>query len=204
MNRKAERNARFILQGLLFFLVLFSLIAHIVRVMKIELREKTELLFRRKYTVNEKTGCHEWQAGLTRAGYGQFRVDGKVMKSHRVSWLLHHGEIADGMFVCHHCDNPKCVNPDHLFLGSHDDNMADMRSKGRGVVPSGEWRAIRPESVLRGENAPSAKLPQSVVQSILADPDTSWGCRKRIAAKHGIAPQHVGRILAGKAWSHCQ
>lgn len=173
--------------------------------MQIQFRNKTIRLFRRKYGVNTKTGCHEWRASLTRCGYGQFRIDGKVMKSHRVSWLLFKGEIPDGMFVCHHCDNPRCVNPDHLFLGTHADNMADMRAKGRGFVPCGvTWQHFKPESVLRGEDSPAAKISESTAEAILAENDDTWGVRSRLGRKHGISPQHVGRILAGKAWAHLQ
>jgi hypothetical protein len=174
--------------------------------MELNLRQKTAKLFRRKYTVNSKTGCHEWNAGLTKCGYGQFRVDGKVMKSHRVSWLLRHGSIPDGLFVCHHCDNPRCVNPEHLFLGTHAENMADMRSKGRGYVPCETipWQHTRPERVLRGEDAPFVKISEAAACAILEADDGAWGLRSRLARQYGISPQHVGRILAGKAWAHLQ
>src|SRR6185369_11378251 len=75
--------------------------------------------------------CWIWTAGTSR-GYGQFSRSHKVkVPAHRVSWVIHNGPIPDGLFVLHRCDRPECVRPDHLFLGTGDDNMADMVSKGR-------------------------------------------------------------------------
>lgn len=80
----------------------------------------------------EKTdGCWLWTASKNRQGYGYFRFDGKMMKAHRMAWLLVHGEIPEGMLVCHTCDNPSCVNPEHLWLGTNQDNQNDMNAKGR-------------------------------------------------------------------------
>lgn len=88
-----------------------------------------------------KRGCWEWTGSLSAAGYGQL-FSGRGMnphRAHRLSWTLHFGPIPNGLFVCHACDNPKCVRPGHLFLGTHVANMRDCANKKR----AGTGRTIR-------------------------------------------------------------
>lgn len=87
--------------------------------------------------------CMEWSGALNNDGYGIVRYKGKTMLSHRVSYIIKNGEIREGASVCHKCDNPKCINPDHLFLGSHKENMEDMRRKGR------KWSKLTFEDVAK-------------------------------------------------------
>lgn len=93
--------------------------------------------FYKKFIVHPGSRCWIWTASLRgdfKGGYGQIGLDRRrgVHDAHRVSWLLHHGEIPTGMCVLHKCDNPKCVNPEHLFLGTRTENTLDMITKGRG------------------------------------------------------------------------
>lgn len=130
-------------------------------------------------------GCWEWKACLNEAGYGIFGVGGqRVDRAHRISYRLAFGEIPSGLFVCHKCDNRKCVNPDHLFVGTNDDNVADMISKGRQSKPPpmGGWNRI--------------DLPREAIEKLgtMADTDLarSIGVGKHVIARarrnRGIDP----------------
>lgn len=96
--------------------------------------ETVEQRFNKKYIINEQTNCWEWTAATNNIGYGMFRFNvNKMRTAHRVSYELFNGPIPPGLVVCHTCDNPKCVNPDHLWVGTMKDNWDDMNNKGRFV-----------------------------------------------------------------------
>ena len=92
-----------------------------------------------------KNGCWKWTAGSRYRGYGAFKLNGHTVSSHRIVWNSVNGKIPDGKEVCHKCDNPPCVNPEHLFLGSHSDNMKDAYDKGR--LPERDMDKIRSKSI---------------------------------------------------------
>lgn len=147
-------------------------------------RTSIEVRFSRHFIPEPMSGCWLWVGMETRHGYGEIRRggkrDGRVL-AHRLSWQIHNGPIPDGMVVCHRCDTPACVNPDHLFVGTQAENIADMWSKGRGAA---------------GESAPSAKLSESDVKAIIADSRT----QEEIAADYGVSSSHVSMIQTGRQW----
>jgi len=124
--------------------------------------------FAAKWKLDEATGCWVWTAGMQLNGYGRFKLPGKNATAHRASWELHHGPIAKGMFVLHRCDRPACVNPEHLRLGTHAENMADMRAKQRQN---------------RGARQHAAKLTEAMVYGI------------RAMLKHGASQEECGQIF---------
>src|SRR6266702_402450 len=107
--------------------------------------------------VDKTENCWKWVGSLSASGYGRIKDKGKLLRSHRVSWEIHNGPIPDGFFVCHSCDIRSCVRPDHLFLGTHQENMDDMKSKRRMKIP---------EQNRSGAASSRAKLTQEQVDKI--------------------------------------
>lgn len=138
--------------------------------------------------VQRGEGCWEWTGCLHDGGYGLIRVDGRNRRAHRVAWQLSHGAIPEGLRVCHTCDNPPCVRPDHLFLGTDADNMRDKTAKGRA-----RWH--------RGSANSMAKLTEALVQTIRAEAAAGVTYRA-IARVHGIHFTTVGGIVRRQIWSH--
>lgn len=97
---------------------------------------KTKLEVRFWAKVDKTGDCWEWTASKNEDGYGRIMVDVKATTAHRLSFILSSGEIPNNLCVCHECDNPACVRPSHLFLGTHADNMKDRSLKGRWVKPT--------------------------------------------------------------------
>ena len=138
----------------------------------------------------DKSGiCWEWLAFKESRGYGSFSVNRKSWKAHRFSWLLHYGEIPEGLFVCHHCDNPSCVNPAHLFLGTAKDNAEDSVKKGR-------WPN------LKGENNNYSKLTEKQVLAIRAEYKTGKITKSALARKYNVSLRTIHRIVIRNTWRH--
>lgn len=149
--------------------------------------------FNHSYIKDDESGCWVWQ-GKSRSGackkYGRIKVNGVTMAAHRYSWELYNDQkIPEGMVVMHKCDNPECVNPDHLIVGTLSDNMKDMVKKGRNVS---NFRLG-----LKGEDAGNSKLKKDQVVKIFNDSRP----QRQIAKDFGITQAAVSLIKRKKTWS---
>jgi hypothetical protein len=141
-------------------------------------------------------GCWLWTgATYTSTGYGQITIKKRPYGAHRISYLLHFGTIPDKLFVCHHCDNPLCINPSHLFLGTHADNMRDMNSKGRNGM------TLHPELALYGEQQKGAKLTNSQVREIRKIYDQGDIGTRPLAHQYGVSRSCIQFIIQRKSWT---
>lgn len=149
------------------------------------MRPTLQQRFEAKISREPTSGCWLWLGAREASGYGQFSVGRRRMRAHRMAWILYRGDIPLGKFVCHHCDVPECVNPDHLFLGTPQENSNDMKRKGRHR---------------RGEQHHAARLTQNQVDEIRKLLKEGKLLQKEIAALYGICPEAVGNIKRGKNW----
>lgn len=144
----------------------------------------------RRHSKETVSGCWEWQRGKTAYGYGAVRYDGRSTSAHRMSWLVCRGEIPAGQCVLHKCDNPPCVRPEHLFLGSTYDNNRDRAAKGRSAP-------------LRGETNGMAKLTADGVRLIRAM--FTYGFSQDEIGKLFRVPQgYVSHVVLRKVWAHVE
>lgn len=162
----------------------------------------------------QEMGCWVWTSPVMPTGYGQFYVNGRHTTAHRYSWQLHRGPIPAGLHVCHNCpggDNPRCVNPAHLFLGTHAENMADMFAKGRGFVhtpperrPRGDRHGSRthPERLRRGVQQPKAKLDDDKVRAIRATFARGGIVQHELAQQYGVSQAVISKVILRQMWKH--
>lgn len=137
----------------------------------------------------QEDGCWIWIAGGHPTGYGRFGLTSKQVEfAHRASWRLFRGEIPRGMFVCHHCDVRRCVNPDHLFIGSALDNMRDASRKNRIVMPKANYRSDETHQV--------AKLTNRQVKQIRA----SSLSNKELAGLFNVRPSTIWMARTGRTF----
>lgn len=153
--------------------------------------------------VPELGPCWEWTGRCDRGGYGHTTMNGKFATTHRVSWQLAFGKIPDKLCVLHKCDNRKCVNPSHLFLGTYKDNHADMNAKGRKQWPSGDNHPARinPSRMARGSKNGWAKLTEDQVREIRRLCQAG-AVPKRLGSQFGVAETAIYSILNGRTWRH--
>lgn len=150
----------------------------------------------------KSSGCWNWKLALNDRGYGQVMYRGRVMQAHRAAWLeASGGEIPDGIFVCHKCDNRACVRPAHLFLGTPQDNSTDMKNKGR--APSGEahYRTGTNGVYSSGVNNGRAKLTEADVLAIReAFKHERFGLVADLSRQYGVSRTTIVRVGEHLNW----
>lgn len=133
-----------------------------------------------KVDIQSPDDCWEWLAGKTRDGYGVIKKGNRYIYAHRLSWKLNRGTIPNGLCVLHYCDNPGCVNPAHLFLGTHADNVADRTSKGRSA----------------------SKLNVNQVIAIRNEYAQGFINQRELATKYKVHSSNIGLVVRRKTWRH--
>lgn len=131
--------------------------------------------------INTFTGCHEWNGSLWATGYGRFHFKNKSCKSHRLAWIFSGNELKEDDCLLHKCDNRKCVNPDHLFVGTRADNNYDKTKKGRQA---------------KGEKL--GKLRECDILEIRRSCEDS----KVLAEKYKVSWGHINKVRGERAWYH--
>lgn len=142
---------------------------------------------------SDPAGCWNWPRRKTVDGYGKFKANGKNIRAHRYAYEQSNGKIPDGMFVCHSCDNPACCNPNHLWIGSLQDNHADMMKKGRWHSMSGVF--------LRGEKHPLAKLSNHQREVIKVRAKSGDGYRS-LARAYNVTDTTIREVCLGKSYAY--
>lgn len=164
-----------------------------------------ERFFEKVEKEDAETECWNWSGAITNMGYGSF--DKK--SAHRISWELHKGKIPDGVgyhgiCVCHRCDNPRCVNPSHLFLGTHGENMRDMKSKKRAAHSSGDRNGARIhiEKMPRGEQNGMSKLTSEKVVSIREKYAAGGVFLRQLSEEFGVSISVIHKAVKKVSWKH--
>jgi len=147
----------------------------------------------RFWTYVKKTDtCWNWIGGTTGRGYGHFYDGTKEMLAHRFSYILSHGSIPDGLYICHTCDHPLCVNPNHLFAGTQKDNLKDASMKGRQLRPN----------PATGENNGNSKLTKENVKKIKSLLNQTGFTLTEIGDTFGVGHSTISAIKKGIIWGY--
>lgn len=167
-------------------------LAHLTDKERARLRTRFEAHIARR-----ENGCWEYTGYRHPQGYGVAFVGPYRFRTHRLSWFYANGPIPERIEVCHRCDNPSCVNPDHLFLGTHADNMADMRRKGRN-----KGRGNRGVNARCGERVPTAKLTEAIVREIRAEYREVGTPAHILADRYGVHFTSIYDVINRVSWRH--
>lgn len=168
------------------------------------LTEKDKDRFWQKVNKAGPDECWLWTAGKIPDGYGRIAIGWpqRFFLAHRLSYFLATGVDPD-LCVCHRCDTPACVNPAHLFLGTHTDNMRDRNAKGRAGHRKGDAHHARlnPELVARGESQHLAKLTEERVREIRTL-FAGGATKEQLGVRFGVTRQSIGAVVARQTWKH--
>lgn len=151
--------------------------------------------------VDDATGCWNWTGAISSNGYGHMQWQNKTLSTHRLSYECFVGPIPDGKSVCHSCDNRKCLNPEHLWIGTHSDNMSDMVIKGRAAVGDRNIARRHPE-IRRGSKNGRSKLNSDIVRSARELYVKGGITYRELAERYGVALQVMYRAVKGISWRH--
>lgn len=150
--------------------------------------------FWEKVSIQESDTCWIWLAAKDYDGYGKFVVKGKSYYAHRVAYMIDVGIIPNNLCICHTCDNPSCVNPNHLFLGTPADNIHDMDAKGRRKTTKGQ-------SFTSGESNGQAKLTRNDIQTIRSLYDTGEYFQDDLAEMFNVSRSCISKITRLVRWT---
>ncbi len=134
--------------------------------------------------VNKTEGCWEWIGGKSN-GYGMMKINSVSISTHRLSWMIHNGSILDNLWVLHKCDNPPCIRPDHLFLGTLQDNNKDKATKGRSLI---------------GERNANARLTENDVREIRELYNRGGFTCRSLAELYKVTFPHISGIITRRFW----
>lgn len=144
--------------------------------------------------------CWEWKGTMTVYGYGQFKCQSGIWRAHRLTYTLTNGPIPPELVVRHKCDNRRCCNPNHLELGTHDENMRDAVTRNRMASGDRSFARNNPHRLRRGDTHPNAKLTSVQATEIRRLRDETNMSLKAIADQFGVCSSTIANIIAGKIW----
>lgn len=167
------------------------------------IHQASGLPYRFAKKVNFTESCWLWTAYKNHNGYGTHRINGKAVRAHRFVWEYFNVKIPDGLYVLHKCDTPACVNPDHLFLGTHQDNMNDMRAKGRGTGYKYTRKIKSTRLYKTGEEHFQAKLDWGKVleiRGLYQKGSKGEFNTEGLSKKYGMSKTQIKRIVNNQHW----